>query len=135
MALMAEFPSRHCWPRALCEKDASGSSDSSVAVAAGREGEAIYRVGAYSSSGLSSVDAYLTRKAGMFPDVVERLALNHIARGDQMSALITSEWCAFARVCSVARLTGFTAPQVKLWHGLSSAILHEGFLTILVHVK
>ncbi len=28
-------------------------------------------------------------QAGMFPDVAERLALAHLAKGDQMSALIT----------------------------------------------
>lgn len=30
-------------------------------------------------------------QAGMFPDVAERLALGHLAKGDQMSALITGE--------------------------------------------
>ena len=34
--------------------------------------------GAMKESGLSSTDAYLTRKAGMYCDVVERLAKNHL---------------------------------------------------------
>ena len=37
--------------------------------------------GALKESGLSSMDAYLTRKAGMFCDVVERLAHSHIKVG------------------------------------------------------
>ncbi|KAK9915951.1 hypothetical protein WJX75_006382 [Coccomyxa subellipsoidea] len=77
--------------RALCEEDAAESSDS-LASAAGQEGRDIYQAGAFRSSGLGSVDAYLVRKAGMYPDVVERLALNHVQKGDQMSALITAEW-------------------------------------------
>lgn len=81
------------WHRALCEEDAAESTDS-IASAAGSEGSKIYGRGAYRSSGLSTVDAYLTRNVGMFPDVVERLALNHVARGDHMSALITAEWWA-----------------------------------------
>lgn len=32
-------------------------------------------------------------QAGMFPDVAERLALAHLAKGDQMSALITGGGC------------------------------------------
>ena len=36
--------------------------------------------------------AYLTRQAGMYPDVGEQLVANHLNKGDSMSALITSEW-------------------------------------------
>lgn len=39
-----------------------------------------------------SLYAYLTRKAGMYPDIVEQLVANHLDKGDSMSALITSEW-------------------------------------------
>ena len=35
---------------------------------------------------------YLTRHAGMYPDVVEQLVANHLQKRDSMSALITSEW-------------------------------------------
>jgi hypothetical protein len=38
------------------------------------------------------MSAYLTRKAGMYPDVVEALAMGHLAKGDSMSALVTGEW-------------------------------------------
>ena len=37
--------------------------------------------GALKDSGLRSTDAYLTRKAGMFCDVVERLAHSHMEVG------------------------------------------------------
>ena len=37
--------------------------------------------GALEDSGLRSTDAYLTRKAGMFCDVVERLAHSHMEVG------------------------------------------------------
>lgn len=39
-----------------------------------------------------NIQAYLTRRAGMFVDVVEQLTLSHLQRQDQMSALITAEW-------------------------------------------
>ncbi|PRW39240.1 hypothetical protein C2E21_6976 [Chlorella sorokiniana] len=77
--------------RALAEAEASGSS-AAVAQAAGSDAAELYQPGAVAASGLPSLDAYLTRKAGMFPDVAERLALAHLAKGDQMSALITGEW-------------------------------------------
>ena len=63
--------------RALAEEDAQGSS-SSVREAAGEEGDALMPQGALKESGLTSTDAYLTRKAGMYCDVVERLARKHL---------------------------------------------------------
>lgn len=63
--------------RALAEEDVQGSS-SAVREAAGAEGDAVMPQGALKESGLSSTDAYLTRKAGMYCDVVERLARNHL---------------------------------------------------------
>lgn len=77
--------------RALAEAEASGSS-ADVTEAAGSDAAQLYQPGAFAASGLPTLDAYLTRKAGMFPDVAERLALAHLAKGDQMSALITGEW-------------------------------------------
>ena len=64
-----------------------------MAAAAGEAGSVIYEQGSYSSSGLASVEAYLTRRAGMFTDVVEQLVSLHLQKGDTMSALITGEWC------------------------------------------
>ena len=53
-------------------------SSAAVREAAGAEGDAVMPRGALKESGLSSTDAYLTRKAGMYCDVVERLAKNHL---------------------------------------------------------
>ena len=82
----------HC--RALCEEDVQGSS-SGVRNAAGEEGHAIMPQGALKESGLSSTDAYLTRKAGMFCDVVERLAHSHLQASPSLCfRLVTCcGWC------------------------------------------
>ena len=95
--------------RALCEEDAA-AGPGSVSEAAGEAGRGIYEGGAYLSSGLPSTDAYLTRRAGMFPDIVERLAMDHLARGDQLSALITAEWCG--RPPCFGRLGRLTYPPI-----------------------
>ena len=38
------------------------------------------------------MEVYLLKHVGKFPDILERLALGHLARGDEMSALIAGEW-------------------------------------------
>lgn len=78
--------------RALAEEESGGSGGGAVAQAAGSDGAALYAPGALEGSAMPSLDAYLTRKAGMFPDVAERLALAHLGKEDTMSALITGEW-------------------------------------------
>ena len=89
----AYHPGRPCHSlylcRALAEEDVSGGARA-VAEAAGIDGQQLYQAG---SAGASlSLDAYLTRQAGMFPDVAERLVGNHLSKDDTMSALITAEW-------------------------------------------
>ena len=84
----------HAAHRALAEEDAREGSDRSVAAAAGEAGASVYTPGSFSDSGLATLEAYLTRRAGMFVDVVEQLVSLHLQKGDQMSALITGEWCA-----------------------------------------
>lgn len=77
------------------EEEAGATAEGShgpVAAAAGDEGAALYEPGAAQRSGLPSLAAYLTRKAGMYCDVAESLALAHLKKGDTMSALITAEW-------------------------------------------
>lgn len=44
------------------------------------------------SSGLPTLNAWLTRQGSMFPDVVEGLVMGHLEKGDTMSAMITGEW-------------------------------------------
>ncbi|KAJ9529100.1 hypothetical protein QJQ45_007772 [Haematococcus lacustris] len=87
--------------RALVEEDlAAGSSSSSssssrpLAAAAGPEGEEVYRPGSAAAAGFSGPKAalYVVRQAGCFPDRCEALAWGHLARGDQTSALVASEW-------------------------------------------
>ena len=73
--------------RALAEED-SRSGPAAIAEAAGQSGQQLYSCG---DAG-SNLYAYLTRKAGMYPDVVEQLVANHLNKQDNMSALITAEW-------------------------------------------
>lgn len=78
--------------RALAEEDWTGGGAGAVADAAGKVGAALYHKGALQQSKLP-LPAYLTRKAGMYPDVAEQLVMNHLEKDDLMSALITGEWC------------------------------------------
>ena len=73
--------------RALAQEDVT-SGPGTIAEAAGQAGKQIYSPG----DAAESLYAYLTRKAGMYPDIVEQLVANHLEKGDSMSALITSEW-------------------------------------------
>ena len=97
LELLARTPSEYIH-RALAEEDFKNtnnndnSSTSPVASAAGEAGTALYECGSVGRSGLPTLDAYLVRRAGMFPDVCEALATAHITRGDTMSGLITAEW-------------------------------------------
>lgn len=83
--------------RALAEIDSLENDDfdfgtSSVAVAAGEAGAALYEPGAVKKSGLPTLEAYLARKACLSPAICESLALAHLRKGDTMSGLITAEW-------------------------------------------
>lgn len=94
--LLARSPSEYIH-RALAEEDfasstGNGTTNGSIAAAAGEAGAALYEAGAVGRSGLPNLDAYLARRAGMYPDVCEALAMAHIGRGDTMSGLITAEW-------------------------------------------
>lgn len=73
--------------RALAEEDVA-SGPGAVAEAAGQAGQQLYTAG----TAQGNLNAYLTRKAGMYADVVEQLVANHLDKDDKMSALITAEW-------------------------------------------
>ncbi|CAG9466484.1 unnamed protein product [Pedinophyceae sp. YPF-701] len=77
--------------RQLCEEDVKGES-TALQEAAGNIGLSLYKSGDYAKSGLSRLDAFMTRSVGLFPDVCENLAAHHFANGDQMSGLIAAEW-------------------------------------------
>ena len=67
---------------------------SKLAGTLGPEAEQLYAPGSVADSGLPSLEAWLTKQGCMFPDAMESLVLGHLERGDQMSAMIASEWCA-----------------------------------------
>jgi hypothetical protein len=86
--------------RAIAEEDAISSSSSPpqnsqqsrlIADAAGTVGASLYQAGNVTSLG-PPFYAYLVKKAGMYCDISETLALNHLEKGDLMSAMITGEW-------------------------------------------
>ncbi|KAL2635159.1 hypothetical protein R1flu_006638 [Riccia fluitans] len=81
--------------RLLVEEDSTGSShDDKYYSAVGEMGQKLYSRGDFGASGSVSLDVYLMKKVGKFPDVFERLALNHLERGEVISALVTGEFYA-----------------------------------------
>lgn len=72
----------------------SGTSTSNICIseAAGEVGLDLYPTGDYTNSKSPSLNAYLTKQVGMFPDVIEALTAVHLGKNDTMSALITGEW-------------------------------------------
>ncbi|KAL2528551.1 hypothetical protein Fot_21152 [Forsythia ovata] len=52
----------------------------------------LYKKGDFAASQISSIEIYLLKKAGLFPDVLERKVRQHFDKGDQVSALITGEF-------------------------------------------
>lgn len=93
--------------RALVEEDAAGTSSGRIAESAGEVGSILYRRGDFEASKSSSVDIYLMKKVGLFPDVFERLAMRHFVNGDNISALVTGEFYA-----SKKHFPGFGRPFV-----------------------
>lgn len=93
VTLLARTPEEYIH-RALVEEDADtkSSSGGQVAESAGTLGRSLYVKGDFRASNLSSVDVYLMKQVGMFPDVFERLALRHLEKGDSISALVTGEY-------------------------------------------
>lgn len=80
--------------RLLVEEDIKGPqerNDELFHVSAGA-GEKLYQKGDFAASGLSSVDIYLLKKVGLFPDILERKIKHHFQKGDHVSALVTGEF-------------------------------------------
>lgn len=105
VTLLAKSPEDYIH-RALVEDDVAGSSGR-IAESAGEVGSALYRRGDFEASQSSSLDVYLMKKVGLFPDVFERLALRHFENGDDISALVTGEYYA-----SKKHFPGFGRPFV-----------------------
>nr|GME09783.1 protein IN CHLOROPLAST ATPASE BIOGENESIS, chloroplastic-like [Ipomoea batatas] len=79
--------------RILVEEDASSpeKSDALFHASAGA-GEKLYKMGDFAASQVSSLDIYLLKKVGLFPDVIERKIKQHFDKGDDISALVTGEF-------------------------------------------
>ncbi|VAI11611.1 unnamed protein product [Triticum turgidum subsp. durum] len=60
--------------------------------AVGEAGPNIYKRGDLKESQMADLDVYLLKKVGLFPDILERKASRHLEKGDNVSALITSEF-------------------------------------------
>ncbi|KDO79155.1 hypothetical protein CISIN_1g018628mg [Citrus sinensis] len=80
--------------RILVEEDAKNLLESSGMLfhAAAEAGEKLYKKGNFAKSQISDIDVYLLRKVGLFPDVLERKVMQHFAKGDHVSALVTGEF-------------------------------------------
>ncbi|XP_065873104.1 protein IN CHLOROPLAST ATPASE BIOGENESIS, chloroplastic-like isoform X1 [Euphorbia lathyris] len=80
--------------RILVEEDAKMTSKckEELFCAAADAGENLYTMGDFAESKISDLDVYLIKKVGLFPDVLERRAMRHFAKGDHVSALITAEF-------------------------------------------
>ncbi|XP_031279981.1 protein IN CHLOROPLAST ATPASE BIOGENESIS, chloroplastic-like [Pistacia vera] len=80
--------------RILVEEDAKKSLEDSDKLfdAATEAGEKLYKKGDLAKSQISDTDVYLLRKVGLFPDVIERKVMQHFAKGDHVSALVTGEF-------------------------------------------
>ncbi|XP_058080514.1 protein IN CHLOROPLAST ATPASE BIOGENESIS, chloroplastic-like isoform X1 [Magnolia sinica] len=82
--------------RVLVEEDANNSQESNDKLfdASSIAGEKLYRRGDYAESKIANLDVYLSKKVGFFPDVLERKVVEHLEKGDHVSALVTGEFYA-----------------------------------------
>ncbi|TVU48654.1 hypothetical protein EJB05_08296 [Eragrostis curvula] len=78
--------------RILVEADINGENGDDLWSAVGEAGSNLYTKGDFKESQAADLDAYLLKKVGLFPDVLERKTLKHFEKGDSVSALITSEF-------------------------------------------
>ncbi|XP_047315511.1 protein IN CHLOROPLAST ATPASE BIOGENESIS, chloroplastic-like [Impatiens glandulifera] len=80
--------------RILVEEDAKNSHDSEneLFLAAADAGEKFYKKGDFAASKASSLEAYILRKVGLFPDIIESKVAQHLEKGDHVSAMVTGEF-------------------------------------------
>lgn len=80
--------------RILVEEDANTSqgSNSEMYEASADAGIKLYKKGDLARSQYSSLDVYLLRKVGLFPDLLERKVMNDFEKGDLVSAMVTGEF-------------------------------------------
>ncbi|VFQ69220.1 unnamed protein product [Cuscuta campestris] len=79
--------------RILVEEDACShaGSDALFHASAGVQ-EKVYKRGEFAASQISSLDIYLWKKVGLFPDLIERKIKQHFDKGDDISAMVTGEF-------------------------------------------
>ncbi|EEF38827.1 protein IN CHLOROPLAST ATPASE BIOGENESIS, chloroplastic [Ricinus communis] len=80
--------------RILVEEDAKMSlkGNDDQFNAAGSAVENLYKKGDFAKSQIADLDVYLLKKVGLFPDILERIAMRHFEKGDHVSALVTGEY-------------------------------------------
>ncbi|XP_044488983.1 protein IN CHLOROPLAST ATPASE BIOGENESIS, chloroplastic-like isoform X2 [Mangifera indica] len=80
--------------RILVEEDVhlSQESNGELFQAASEAGKKLYRRGDFAESQIKSLDSYLLKKVGLFPDVLERKVMRHFEQGDHVSAMVTGEF-------------------------------------------
>ncbi|XP_071722204.1 protein IN CHLOROPLAST ATPASE BIOGENESIS, chloroplastic-like, partial [Rutidosis leptorrhynchoides] len=79
--------------RILVEEDANSQKSSDELYHASSEaGKELYNKGDFAKSPMKNIEAYLLKKVGMFPDVLERKVTRHFDEGDEVSAMVTGEF-------------------------------------------
>ncbi|KAJ8763325.1 hypothetical protein K2173_002208 [Erythroxylum novogranatense] len=80
--------------RILVEEDASNFNESNGELfhASSEVGKKLYNKGDFAESQIAKPDAYLLKKVGLFPDIIERKVLRHFEEEDLVSAMITGEF-------------------------------------------
>lgn len=91
----------------LVEEDVDKDSTGSLLKRCENVGVSLYKRGEFADSKMPSVQVYLMKKVGLFPDVFEHLAFQHLKRGDEVSALVTGEFYA-----NKQHFPGFARPFV-----------------------
>uniref|UniRef100_A0A1D1ZDN1 Putative beta-1,3-galactosyltransferase 14 n=1 Tax=Anthurium amnicola TaxID=1678845 RepID=A0A1D1ZDN1_9ARAE len=79
--------------RILVEED-SNESNERLWDASSLAGRRLYKRGDFVKSGITDRDVYILKKVGLFPDIIERKAIQHFEKEDHVSALITGEFYA-----------------------------------------
>lgn len=71
--------------RILVEEDANSQRSSDELYHASSEaGKELYNKGDFAKSPMKNIEAYLLKKVGMFPDVLERKVTRHFDEGDKV---------------------------------------------------
>ncbi|PIM99266.1 hypothetical protein CDL12_28241 [Handroanthus impetiginosus] len=80
--------------RMLVEEDVKSSQERNEELfyALADAGNKFYEKGDFAASQIPTLDTYLLKKVGLFPDILERKVNQHFEKGDHVSALVTGEF-------------------------------------------